>query len=158
MLSIEINSSIRNHQRSRCMNEYIFAWVNIMKLSSLVCAVWIGVTTPTIATLTTLTASAIAAPEMPQGLFMDRDWGVNLEFKAGTYHYRGTNHRTGKTLELAGASVSGTNTRRIYTWNNAGTRYRVIWQPKDRDYIRLQVIDPNGTERLNRLLAIEYGC
>ncbi len=129
-----------------------------MKLSSLVCTVWLGFATPTIATLTTLTASAIAAPEIPQGFFMDRDWGVNLEFKAGTYHYRGINHRTGKTLELAGASVSGTTTKRIYTWNNAGTRYRVTWQPQDRDYIRLQVIDSHGTERLNRLLAIADGC
>jgi hypothetical protein len=128
-----------------------------MKLSNLACALFFGIAAPTIS-FTTIPSSVMAAPKNPDGFYMDRDWGVSLEFKGGTYHYRGTNNHTGKALELAGASVSNTPTRRIYTWNNGGTRYRVTWQPKDPDVIRLQVIESNGKERLNRLLNAEHGC
>lgn len=128
-----------------------------MKLSTLVYAICLGVATPVISTLTTVPASVMAAPQHPQGFYSDRDWSIHLEFKGGTYHYRGTHNRTGKTLELAGASIGGTRTRQVYTWNNAGTRYRVTWQPSDSGVIRLQVITPNGAEQLNRLLAVESG-
>ncbi len=128
-----------------------------MKLTTLAYAICIGIATPAIA-FTTVPNSVMAAPKNPEGLYMERDWGVYLEFKGGTYHYRGTNNRTGKSLELAGASVNTTKNRRIYTWNNAGTRYRITWQPSDPDVIRLQVIAPNGQEQLNRLLNAEGGC
>jgi hypothetical protein len=128
-----------------------------MKLSTLACVICIGIAAPTIA-LTVSPSSVLAAPKNPTGFFMDRDWGVFLEFKGGTYHYRGTNNHTGKALELAGASIGGTPSRRIYTWNNAGTRYRVIWQAKDPDFIRLEVVAPNGKAILNRLLTAEGGC
>jgi hypothetical protein len=128
-----------------------------MKLSALACAVWIGITTPTIA-FTMLPSSATAALTQPQGLYLDNDWSVELGYKDGTARYYGKNIRTGKKLDLAGATLSSSGNKKIYTWNNAGTRYRVTWQPKDPDFIRLQVIDANGTERLNRLLTVEYGC
>ena len=128
-----------------------------MKLATRACAIWIGIAMPTIA-FTTAPSSVMAEPKYPSGFYLDRDWGVALEFKSGTYHYRGTNNRTGKSLALAGASVSGTKNRRIYTWNNAGIRYRVTWQPSDPGVIRIQVINPNGQEQLNRLLNAEDGC
>ncbi len=128
-----------------------------MKFSALACAVCIGITTPTIA-FTMLPSSATAALTQPQGLYLDNDWSVELEYKGGTYHYHGKNIRTGKKLELAGATLTSSGNKKIYTWNNAGTRYRVTWQPKDPGFIRLQVIDANGAERLNRLLTMDYCC
>ncbi len=128
-----------------------------MKLGTLACAILIGISTPGIA-FTMTPKSVMAAPKQPTGFYLDRDWGVLLEFKDGSYHYQGTNNQTGKGLKLAGASVSGNKNRRIYTWNNAGTRYRITWQPSDPDVIRLQVISPNGKEQLNRLLHVEHGC
>jgi hypothetical protein len=100
---------------------------------------------------------AIAGPNHPfyasDGSFYgDRDWLVELDYSGNTYRYRGVNKRNGSEIVLAGATVSVTNKRKIYTWNNARTRYRVTWQPKDPDTIRLQVIQPNGKEIVNRLL------
>lgn len=126
-----------------------------MKLSALACAVWLGITAPSIAFMT-IPSSATAASTQPQGSYADNDWSVDLEYKGGTYHYRAKNHRTGQKLELAGATLDSSGNRKIYTWNNAGTKYRVTWRPKDPDFIRLQVIDADGTERLNRVLAMEY--
>lgn len=129
-----------------------------MKLSTLVCVAWIGIATPAIA-LSIAPMSAISQQmQQPQGFFSDRDWSVSMDLKGGSYNYHGQNHRTGSKLDLAGASVSGTKSRRVYTWNNSGTRYRVTWQPTDPDTIRLQVIAPNGKEQLNRLLYAEGGC
>jgi hypothetical protein len=128
-----------------------------MKLSALACAVCIGITAPTIV-FTTMTSSVLAAPMQLQGFYTDKDWSVGLEYKNGTYHYRGQNNRTGQKLALAGATLNSSGNKQIYTWNNAGTRYRVTWQPKDPAFIRLQVIDVNGTERLNRLLSAGDDC
>jgi hypothetical protein len=129
----------------------------MMKLSTLACVICIGIATPVIATAT-LPTTVMAAPQQPNGLYMDKDWAVFLEFRGGTYHYRGTNNHSGKALELAGASIGGSKTRRTYTWNNAGTLYRITWQPQDPDFVRLQVISPSGKELMNRLLTLEHGC
>jgi hypothetical protein len=100
---------------------------------------------------------AIAGPNHPYyssegSIYRDRDWVVELDYSGNTYRYRGVNKRSGSEIVLAGATVSVTGKRKIYTWNNAGTRYRVTWQPQDPETIRLQVISPNGKYIINRLL------
>jgi hypothetical protein len=129
-----------------------------MKLSTLVCVAWIGIATPAIAlSIAPMSAIARQMPQ-PQGFFSDRDWSISMDLKGGSYNYHGRNNLTGSKLDLAGASISGTNSRRVYTWNNSGTRYRITWQPADPGTIRLQVIAPNGKEQLNRLLYAEDDC
>ncbi len=133
-----------------------------MKLPLLACTLCLGLVTPVIvgsivpaAANIPISSSHIAIDKYPEGTYIDRDWSVYLYRSGGTYHYRGTNNLTKATIELAGASLSGTKSRRIYTWNNSGTRYRVTWKVSDPDTIRLQVITPNGKEQLNRVLIFE---
>jgi hypothetical protein len=136
-----------------------------MKLPLLACTLCLGLVTPIVAgSIVPATAnpsispSQIAIDKYPDGTYIDRDWNVYLYRSGGTYHYRGTNNLTKATIEFSGANISGTKSRRIYTWNNGGTRYRVTWKVSDPDTIRLQVIAPNGKEQLNRLLTYEGGC
>ncbi len=94
----------------------------------------------------------VLAQTMPQGVFQDDIWVVSLDFVNNAMTYYGENKRTGASIYLSGASVGGTTQRRIYTWNNAGTRYQITWQPSDPSFVRVQVFQPNGREILNRLL------
>jgi hypothetical protein len=103
--------------------------------------------------------AAVARESSPNGAFFDRDWTISILYQNNTYQYNGYNHQTQKSISLSGATVSGDNIRKIYTWNNGGTRYQVTWQRRDPDFIRVRVITPNGKEVLNRLLPrVEEGC
>jgi hypothetical protein len=103
---------------------------------------------------------AVAEVKSLDGAFVDREWTISVYHENNTYRYRGYNLQTKKSIELSGALVSGDRQRRIYTWNNQGTKYQVTWQRQDPDYIRVRVITPNGKEILNRLLprSVEDGC
>jgi hypothetical protein len=109
-------------------------------------------------TLSLAPASIAAAPAKLEGYFMDSKVSVEVLSKNGYLTYRGTDLSTGKSIDLKRVKIAGTSDRRIYTWSNSGTRYSVIWQPQDPDYVRLQVISPNGTTMMNRLLSREHGC
>jgi hypothetical protein len=102
---------------------------------------------------------AVAKESSPNGSFVDSSWTVSVFYRNNTYQYTGYDHRTQKSINLSGATISGDSQRKIYTWNNSGTRYQVTWQRRDPDYIRIQVITPSGKEVLNRLLPrSEEGC
>ena len=104
--------------------------------------------------------AAFAKANSLDGVFVDREWTISVYHQDNTYRYRGYNHQTQKSIQLSGAILSGDRQRKIYTWNNQGTRYQVIWQRQDPDFIRVRVITPNGKEALNRLLprSEEGGC
>jgi hypothetical protein len=58
----------------------------------------------------------------------------------------------GKSLTIReGAKNLGTLSRQVYTWDNKGTKYQVIWKPSDPEYIRLRVFS-GGREVLNKIL------
>jgi hypothetical protein len=103
-------------------------------------------------------ASIAAAPAKLEGYFMDSKVSVEVLSSNGYLTYRGTDLSTGKSISLKRVKVSGNADRKVYTWNNSGTRYSVIWQPKDPDYVRLQIVNPNGSTVMNRLLSREHGC
>jgi hypothetical protein len=109
-------------------------------------------TNPTVAVAQTTTSTLTN----PDGFFSDREWSVGVSYRNNTYHYNG--RRANSSIELAGATVVRDGQRKVYTWNNSGTRYQVIWRSLDPDYIRVRVTTPNGKEVLNRLLAREDGC
>jgi hypothetical protein len=121
-----------------------------------------------IAICTTLTVAAFSMPTMPvsaqsvqspkiatatlEGFYVGLGWSVNLYRSKGKYNYQGTNLKTGSELELSGATVTRSKGQHIYTWNNEGTKYRVIWKTNDSSHIRLQVIDTNRRVILDRSL------
>jgi hypothetical protein len=133
-----------------------------MKIHALVTAVMIGVTVPLVINLTSPVAAQ--SPKITKavplnGSFGDADWMVTISQQNDTHRYFGYNLKTSKSIELLGAKVTNQGGKRIYTWNNSGTKYRVTWQLQDQDYVRVQVISPNQKEVLNRLLSRQdEGC
>jgi hypothetical protein len=133
-----------------------------MKVYALVSAVLLGVAVPLVTNL----ASPAAAqplentPVVPlSGSFGDSNWMVTVTQEDGRYRYLGYDYKKNKSIELIGAKVTNQGGKRLYTWHNGDTKYRVTWQPQDQDYVRLQVISPNRKEVLNRLLSRqEEGC
>ncbi|HEY9612345.1 hypothetical protein [Allocoleopsis sp.] len=123
-----------------------------MNIKAITLAAILGLSTPTIADLA-INSPVIAAPKFPTGTFMDDTWSVSLSFENNSYFYSGKNMRTGSSLLLSGATTSGNNQRRVFTWRNGPNRYQVVWRPSDPDVIRVQVFAPNGKEILNRLLS-----
>ena len=127
-----------------------------MKQLNLAAALIFGLAVPA---LTQAIAPTIVHAEVKDlnDVFADKEWNVSIYHQNNSYHYRGYNVRTKSSIELSGATVTRDGERKIYTWNNGGTRYRVTWQPKDPSYIRVRVMTPNGKEVLNRLLSLEEG-
>ncbi len=111
----------------------------------------LGVSVPTIAVVGV--APVAIAQTSPNGVFQDGTWRVEVRYSGGTHTYYGENRNSGDGIYLSGAAVSGNSARRVYTWNNGGTRYQVSWQPGDPDTIRLQVFASNGRSLMNRLLS-----
>jgi uncharacterized protein (DUF58 family) len=127
-------------------------------LNSTAALLMFGLATPLLTQAITPMA-VVARENNPDGAFVDRDWTVSVLYQNNTYQYNGYNHQTQKSIQLSGATVSGDNIRKIYTWNNGGTRYQVTWQRRDPNFIRVRVLTPNGKEVLNRLLPrSEEGC
>jgi hypothetical protein len=67
------------------------------------------------------------------------------------YSYSGSLGNNGIDIKR-GAKNSGSNSRQVYTWDNKGTKYQVIWKPSDPEYIRVRVIS-DGKEVLNRVIS-----
>ncbi|AFZ19497.1 hypothetical protein [Allocoleopsis franciscana] len=122
-----------------------------MKFQAMLLATILGLSTPTIADIA-LSTHAVAQANAPLGVYRNGEWLVNIGYDNNTFSYYGENLRTGDSLALRGARVSGNNQRRIYTWRNGDFRYQVAWQPTDPGVIRVQVFNGRGRETLNRLL------
>lgn len=125
-----------------------------MKLFNLGAALILGCGVPLLTqALDPSMAVAVAANAPPEGNFGDEEWEVTLVRQNNSYRYIGKKHQNESSrIELAGAKVSGNSSRRIYTWNNEGTKYQVIWQSKDPNYVRVKVVGNSGRTILNRLL------
>lgn len=133
-----------------------------MRFHALVTAVMVGLVVPVADNFSrpaVAQSQAVASVTPPIGTFRDGNWIVTVSEQNGTYRYSAHDLRTGKSIDLRGATVINQGSKSLYTWNQQGTKYRVIWQPQEQDYVRLQVIDPNQTEMMNRLLSRqEEGC
>lgn len=142
------------------INRAIFSPLKMKRLYLTAALFIFGIVTPLV-TAATHPIVAVAQPNNSNannldGTFVDREWTVGVSYRNNTYHYTG---RQGKSsIELAGATVLRDGARKVYTWNNSGTRYQVIWQARDPDYIRVRVTAPNGKEILNRLLSRADDC
>ncbi len=122
-----------------------------MKFQAMVLATILGLATPAIAD-TALSTHAVAQANSPVGMYGDGEWSVTIGYNNNAFSYYGENLRTGDSINLRGARVSGNSQRRIYTWTNGDVRYQVAWQPRDPEVIRVQVFNGRGREILNRLL------
>lgn len=122
-----------------------------MKLQAIALATILGLSAPAIADIA-LSTHAVAQPNAPLGMYSDGEWSVTIDYYENAFSYYGRNIRTGDSLTLRGAKVSGNSQRRIYTWSNGDYKYQVVWQPRDSGVIRVQVFDGRRRESLNRLL------
>ncbi len=133
-----------------------------MRFHALVTAVMVGLVVPLADNFShpaVAQSQAIAAVAPPIGTFRDGNWAVTVSEKSGVYRYSAYDLRTGKSIDLRGATITNQGSKRLYTWNNGDTQYRVVWQPQEKDCVHLQVIAPNQTEVMDRLLSRqENGC
>ncbi len=141
-----------------------------MKVYALAAAILMGMASPLVTSFsspaTAHSRKVTQAVPLPRllpsplmGTFSDGNWLVTVSEQNGVYRYTGYDQKTSKSIELLGAVVTSQGSKRLYTWHNGDTKYRVTWQPQDQDYVRLQVIKPNRQEVLNRLLSRqEEGC
>ena len=123
-----------------------------MNSKAIILSAILGISTPAIIDMAIpYQAMAVQKFNYPKNTFSDQEWTVILKFTNNSYHYYGRNISNGSSINLSGAVASGSHERQIYTWNNNGTKYQVVWKPNDPNYIRVQVID-RGKVVLNRLL------
>lgn len=124
-----------------------------MNIKAIALASILGISTPVIADMTLFPQASMAEIVYPEGLFRDGEWDVRLEYINGMFTYSGSNSRTGDSLRLNVSEAGGSPQRYTYTFRNGAHRYIVAYRPNDPDTIRLQVINPNGTTILNRLMT-----
>ena len=123
-----------------------------MNYKAIILSAILGISTPAIIDMAIPNqAMAVQKFNYPNNTFSDKEWTVILKFTNNSYHYHGM-HTKGSSINLSGAVASGTKQRQVYTWNNNGMKYQVIWKPSDPNFIRVQVTQPNGKLILNRLL------
>jgi hypothetical protein len=128
------------------------------RLHPIALAIILGLSTPTL--VSSLHPTPVMAQEQKlNGVFGDNKWTVNIFYEQNAYRYKANSIGDKTGIDLSGATISGTRDRRIYTWNNGGTRYQAVWQQKDPDFIRVRVLSPRGNEIFNRVLKRqEEGC
>ncbi|WP_310489573.1 hypothetical protein [Chamaesiphon sp. VAR_69_metabat_338] len=117
----------------------------------------IGLATP-LCNLAIFPIKAIAAENDVTGCYRDSQWQITVYRQNGSYYYYGKQNETQAELRLANARITTDGVRRIYTWSNRGTRYQVVWQRRDPDFIRVRVVNPAGQEMLNRLIPSGTEC
>jgi len=91
----------------------------------------------------------------PKGAFMDssQQWLVKLNLdEFGAYTYEAQNRKTGDNLTLKNAEISGNQERYTYIFKNGEYKYIIAYRPTDAEYIRLTVVNPQGSTILNRLM------
>ena len=86
------------------------------------------------------------------GTFQNGRWRVRFgQWEPAAFLYRGTDRRTGSSIELIDDDVRGTTDRPQYRFHNGNTIYQVTFRPSDPNTIRLEVFQ-NGRRILNQLL------
>jgi hypothetical protein len=91
-----------------------------------------------------------------QALFVKNEWEIKI-FKAGNRYIYSGKQRGKPGIRLTGGKLTRAGGKHLYTWNNAGTIYRVTWQPQDPGYARIQVFEPRDREIFNELMWTPVG-
>jgi len=129
-----------------------------MNIKAIALITILGLATPAIADVALNTKTASAMPtdfNRPTGAFMNgsQQWVVWLKLdEFGAYTYQGLNRKNGSSLELKNPTISGNKQRYSYTFRNNNYKYIIAHQPKDPDFIRLTVVNPQGLTVLNELM------
>ena len=131
-----------------------------MKLIKLVSTVFIGLGM-TLAVKNSALAGSFRGVTEVAGVYTDGNLtvevtpimnGENYSNGKHTYYYNYRGSLGGKSLNIVGGAKNfGSRSRQVYTWDNNGTKYQVIWKPSDPEYIRVRVIS-GGREVLNRVI------
>lgn len=126
-----------------------------MNVRGIALSLILGVSMPNLLAVA-FNAPALAQTEnFPVGDYLDGSLYVNIEGnQLSDLTIRVQDLSAGDPISLSGATLSGTNERRIYTWENSSRRYQVAWRPSDSEVIRLQIFTSSGQEIENRLIHV----
>ncbi|MGD1851248.1 MAG: hypothetical protein ACFCBU_11805 [Cyanophyceae cyanobacterium] len=87
------------------------------------------------------------------GTIQHERWRVQVGlWEPAAFFYRGTERRSGNSIELIDDVVRGTTDRPQYQFKNGNTIYQVTFRPSDSGTLRLEVFQ-NGRRILNQLLS-----
>lgn len=129
-----------------------------MNIKAIALASVIGLSAPAITDIALNSQTASAMPTdfvRPTGAFMDssQQWVLKLNLdEFGAYTYEAQNRKTGDFLTLKNPEISGSEQRYTYTFKNGNYKYIIGYQPSDKEYVRLTVVNPQGRTILNRLM------
>jgi hypothetical protein len=117
-----------------------------MKLIKLISTVFVGLGITLAVEKSALAGSFRGVTEVA-GAYSDGDLTVQISpILAGgsysnsrhTYYYGYHGSLGGRSLDIfGGAKNFGSKSRQIYTWDNNGTKYQVVWRPSDPEYINV---------------------
>jgi hypothetical protein len=129
-----------------------------MKAQAFILSAILGLSIPAVSLSFAPAATAQAPTKLQnifklQGMFLDSDWAIYLTLdNKGVHKYRGLNLKTNQSIELKQSKVSSNDLGQVYTWQNGSSKYQIIWQAQNPDFIRLQVFQ-NGKMTLDRMLT-----
>jgi hypothetical protein len=64
-------------------------------------------------------------------------------------------NKSNKSVRLSDdATITYKNGRRIYSWVQSGTKYKLTWNPKDPNFARLEVTKSSSGKVVNTLLKV----
>jgi hypothetical protein len=90
------------------------------------------------------------------GLFVNDGWEVKVFRHGNSYTYSGKKMGE-RGINLANGRLTKSDGKHFYQWHQAGTVYRIVWQPADPNYARVQVFDAGGNEMFNKLMWTPIG-
>jgi hypothetical protein len=87
-----------------------------------------------------------------RGNFSNGQWSIGVLECGET----GTSlrYKNSKPLVLQDPEVVSRNGKKIYTWSQKGARYRLIWNPLDPKFARLEIFNTSGKKTVNTLLKV----
>ncbi len=130
-----------------------------MNIKVIALASIIGLSAPAITDIAFNSQSAMAMPTdyvRATGAFMDtnQEWLVKLNLdQFGVYTYESQNRKNGSSLTLKNPEITGNSQRYTYTFTNNNYKYIIVYQPSDKQHIRLTVVNPQGGTIFNKLMT-----
>jgi hypothetical protein len=127
-----------------------------MNIKNLVLATILGICTPIMVNFAN-NNSVVAQREetSPIGVFQDGILSVSLWYENNTYQYFSYNQSNQNYIQLSGAIIAlDSNTeRKVFIWNNGNYRYQVAWRPKEPNFVRVIIVNPQNQIITNTILT-----
>jgi hypothetical protein len=127
-----------------------------MNIKNLVLAAILGICTPIMVNFVTNNQVLAQREETsPIGVFRDGILSVSLWYENNTYQYFCYNQTNQDYIQLSGAIIAlDSNTeRKVFIWNNGNYRYQVAWRPKEPNFVRVIIVNPQNQIITNTILT-----